>query len=107
MDNDLYAQMINRKIVPSNTGLMCIESKIAMKDPNRDGGPVPCSPDRADAVFGAMAPLPQYQAKRVMGDFENQEPLASKLNPLGKQSRRQDAWEREEQEGYIPGTYTG
>lgn len=54
-DTDLYGQMLNRRLVPNNKGLLAIESKQAMKDPNREGGAVKCSPDRADAVFGAMA----------------------------------------------------
>ncbi len=55
VDTDLYGQMLNRRLVPNNKGLLCIESKQAMRDPNREGGPVRGSPDRADAVFGAMA----------------------------------------------------
>jgi hypothetical protein len=54
-DTDLYGQMLNRRLVPNNKGLLAIESKQAMRDPNREGGAVKCSPDRADAVFGAMA----------------------------------------------------
>lgn len=56
-DTDLYGQMLNRRLVPNNKGLLVIESKQAMRDPNREGGAVRCSPDRADAVFGAMARL--------------------------------------------------
>jgi len=55
VDTDLYGQMLNRRLVPNNKGLLAIESKQAMRDPNREGGAVKCSPDRADAVFGAMA----------------------------------------------------
>ena len=56
-DVDLFGQMLDRRVVPSRTGLMAIESKRAMMDVNREGGPVRCSPDRADAVFGAMSKL--------------------------------------------------
>src|SRR6185295_12104689 len=69
-DIEFYAQALNRKIVPSNRGKMVIESKLAMKDPNREGGPVPQSPDVADAVFGAMAPLPLLKGRKVMGGAE-------------------------------------
>lgn len=69
-DTDLYGQMLNRRIVPNNKGLLAIESKLAMKDPNREGGPVSCSPDRADACFGAMAPLQQFRATQVMGQHQ-------------------------------------
>lgn len=66
-DPEFYGQALNRKIVPSNKGLLAIESKQAMKDPNRDGGAVNQSPDRADAVFGAMTPLIMTQSRNVMG----------------------------------------
>jgi hypothetical protein len=66
-DLEFYGQALNRKIVPSNKGKMCIESKIAMKDPNREGGSVPESPDVADAVFGCIAPMPVLSARQVMG----------------------------------------
>lgn len=65
-DPDLYGQMLNRRIVPNNKGLLAIESKQAMKDPNREGGAVSCSPDRADAVFGAMAPLMLMRGRQMM-----------------------------------------
>lgn len=71
-DGELYGQMLDRKIVPNNRGKLCIESKIAMKDPNREGGAVSCSPDRADAVFGAMAVMPMIRSRTVMG---GQDPL--------------------------------
>lgn len=54
-DTDLFGQMLDRRVVPSRSGLFAVESKKAMGDVNRDGGPVRCSPDRADAVFGAMS----------------------------------------------------
>lgn len=54
-DGDLKAQMLNRKKVPNARGKLAIESKRDMKKPNREGGPAQ-SPDRADAVFGAMMP---------------------------------------------------
>lgn len=66
-DTDLYGQMLNRRLVPNNRGLLAIESKLAMKDPNREGGAVKSSPDRADACFGAMARRLQTKAQTVMG----------------------------------------
>lgn len=66
-DGDLYGQMLNRRIVNNNRGLLAIESKLSMFDPNREGGPVTCSPDRADAVFGAMAPLPNARSISMTG----------------------------------------
>lgn len=69
-DPDLYGQMLDRKIVPNNKGKLAIESKQAMKDPNREGGAVRCSPDRADAFFGCIAPLPLNQTRQVMGGNE-------------------------------------
>lgn len=102
IDPDLYAQMINRKIVPSNRGVMCIESKLAMKDPNREGGSVPSSPDRADAVFGAMAPLLVTSPKRVMG-FDPEPPMNKSLTGW----KRDDMWGGERDENRLPGTYAG
>lgn len=102
-DPDLYAQMINRRYVPGNTGMVTIESKIAMKDPNREGGAVPSSPDKADAVFGCMRPLPQMVPKQVMGgDFEPRR--ASKDNPF----ERGTIWgDRGGEFPDLPGTHTG
>jgi phage terminase large subunit len=103
LDNDLYAQMINRKIVPNNKGVLAIESKQAMKDPNRDGGSVPCSPDRADAVFGAMAPQPLNRSITVMGD----EPQTSgaKSNLWERQTFEKKQGPREGE--FVPGAWAG
>lgn len=65
-DTDLYGQMLDRKIVPHAKGKLAIESKQAMKDPNREGGSVRCSPDRADAVFGAMARLDAMRSTQLV-----------------------------------------
>lgn len=65
-DTDLYGQMLDRKVVPHAKGKLAIESKQAMKDPNREGGSVRCSPDRADAVFGAMARLPSMRPTQLI-----------------------------------------
>jgi hypothetical protein len=105
-DAELYGQMLNRRIVPTRTGRLVIESKHAMRDTNREGGAVSCSPDRADAVFGAMAPLPQYTPRQVMGQTENQNLDApqSKANPFG---RAKPVWGDGPEANYIPGTYCG
>src|SRR5262245_38807852 len=61
-DPELYGQLLDRKIVPHPKGKLAIESKQSMKDPNRDGGSAR-SPDRADAVVGAIAPLTMTQSR--------------------------------------------
>jgi phage terminase large subunit len=50
-DNDLRGQLLDRKRVKNNKGLLAVESKEDMRRRN-----VP-SPDRADAVLGCMTPL--------------------------------------------------
>lgn len=70
-DPDLYGQMLDRKLVPHPSGLLAIESKQAMKDPNREGGAVTCSPDRADAVFGVMRPMPLMTGRQIMAEAQH------------------------------------
>lgn len=50
-DDDLRAQMLDRKRIPHAKGKLAIESKRDMKKRNV------ASPDRADAVFGCMTPI--------------------------------------------------
>ncbi len=50
-DADARAQMINRKRVPNNKGKLAVETK---KDMKARGVP---SPDRGDAILGAMMPM--------------------------------------------------
>jgi phage terminase large subunit len=69
-DSDLYGQMLDRKIVPHPSGKLAIESKRAMKDSNRVGGACQCSPDRADAVFGAMARTVALRSTQLVRDTE-------------------------------------
>lgn len=95
-DGEMYGQMLNRRIVPNNRGLLAIESKLAMKDPNREGGSVACSPDRADAVFGVMAPRPMLRGQQVMGQRGEQLPSNKEdfwkdfnAEPVGGQSVEQ------------------
>lgn len=73
-DNDLRGQLLDRKRVPNNKGKLAIESK---KDMRARGVP---SPDRADAVLGAIAPQRQLKsvslipqpASRVFEDWSGQ-----------------------------------
>lgn len=98
-DDELYGQMLDRKIVPHNRGKLCIESKQAMKDPNREGGSVTQSPDRADAVFGAMAPLLVGSSRTMVTGGD---PL-----PANKDDAFRDRPSPETHEQYIPGAYAG
>ena len=60
-DDDLRAQMLNRKRVPNARGKLAVESKSDMKRRGVD------SPDRADAVFGAMMPVRRVQSVNIGG----------------------------------------
>jgi hypothetical protein len=53
-DDDLLAQILDRKRVPNAQGKLAIESKPDMKKRGVH------SPDRADAIFGAMTPPAAY-----------------------------------------------
>lgn len=55
-DHDLRAQMLDRKRVPDARGRLALESKADMR--KRNAG----SPDRADAVFGAMTPVRRLES---------------------------------------------
>jgi hypothetical protein len=55
-DDDLRAQMLDRKRVPNAQGKLAVESKSDMKKRGV------YSPDRADAVFGAMTPVRRSQS---------------------------------------------
>ena len=58
-DDELRAQMLDRKRVANARGKLAIESKREMA--KRNVG----SPDRADAVFGAMMPVRQIQSVNI------------------------------------------
>ncbi|HTV40241.1 MAG TPA: hypothetical protein VMF08_06685 [Candidatus Sulfotelmatobacter sp.] len=60
-DDDLRAQILNRKRVPNARGKLAVESKTDMKKRGVD------SPDRADAVFGAMMPVRRWQSVNIVG----------------------------------------
>ncbi|HEX3625157.1 MAG TPA: hypothetical protein VH280_07015 [Verrucomicrobiae bacterium] len=67
-DDDLRAQMLDRKRVPHFRGKLAVESKTDMK--KRGVG----SPDRADAVFGAMTPIRRIQSVSLGGGDNNPGP---------------------------------
>lgn len=100
-DPDLYGQMLDRKWVTNNKGRLTAESKQAMKDPNREGGAVQNSPDKADAVFGAIAPLPMSQSQQVMGQAQ---PLAHNKDTFWGS---RDAEPEEDHGQVLPGTHFG
>jgi hypothetical protein len=58
-DDELRAQLLNRKQVSGLRGKLAVESKADMKA--RGVG----SPDRADAVFGAMTPVRMIQSVNI------------------------------------------
>jgi phage terminase large subunit len=58
-DDDLRAQLLDRKRVPHARGKLAVESKADMK--KRGVG----SPDRADAVLGAMAPVRMIKSVNI------------------------------------------
>jgi hypothetical protein len=61
-DEDLRAQVCNRKKATGPKGKQAIESKDDLMGPGRNQP----SPDRADAIFGALGPLPVTRAVQVM-----------------------------------------
>ena len=67
-DDTLRAQMLDRKRVPNPRGKLAVESKSDMK--KRGVG----SPDRADAVFGAMTPVRQWQSVNITNGNQNPGP---------------------------------
>jgi len=58
-DDELRAQILDRKRVPNARGKLAVESKTDMKKRGVS------SPDRADAVFGAMTPVRQIQSVNI------------------------------------------
>lgn len=91
-DDDLRAQMLDRKRIPHAKGKLAVESKREMKKRS-----VP-SPDRADAVFGVMTPVRRLNSinlgnKGAAGSFTEQ---LRELNEADEQSKHE-----------IPGGYFG
>lgn len=60
-DEDLRGQICNRKTRAGPRGKLAIETKDQMKERNLP------SPDRADAVLGALGPLPSLRGVQVFG----------------------------------------
>jgi hypothetical protein len=60
-DDELRAQLLDRKRVPNARGKLAVESKSDMKKRGVS------SPDRADAVFGAMTPVRRLQSVNISG----------------------------------------
>jgi phage terminase large subunit len=58
-DDTLRARMLDRKRVPNARGKLAVESKSDMKKRGVD------SPDRADAVFGAMTPIRRLESVNI------------------------------------------
>jgi phage terminase large subunit len=91
-DDDLRAQMLDRKRVPNARGKLAVESKHDMKKRGVN------SPDRADAVFGAMMPL-----RRVTSiSLGNRGPAGSFTEQLRDFCENEAAME-----GQLPGAYFG
>jgi phage terminase large subunit len=67
-DDTLRAQMLDRKRVPHFRGKLAIESKADMKRRGVE------SPDRADAVFGAMTPVRRIQSVNIISGNNNRGP---------------------------------
>lgn len=71
-DLEFKAQAVNRRMVPHSKGLLKMESKDDMKKATRDGGAVPESPDRAEAVFGALMPAPHTGRMNLIEQATNE-----------------------------------
>ncbi|HEV2330966.1 MAG TPA: hypothetical protein VGY56_19465 [Verrucomicrobiae bacterium] len=93
-DDDLRAQILDRKSIPNAHGKLAIESKGDMKKRGVH------SPDRADAVFGAMTPVRRLQSYNLIDHkyaggpwdgFEGQWKLFGENEPP--------------QSDYLPGAY--
>lgn len=81
-DEDLKAQIIGRKTARDSKGLLTLESKENLAKRGV------ASPDRADAVLGAMAPLPLASSRNLMGGEQwNQSWLDQAREELGGEDR--------------------
>jgi phage terminase large subunit len=91
-DDELRAQMLDRKRVPDARGKLAVESKRDMK---RRGA---VSPDRADAVFGAMTPVRRIQSFNLI-DHSTAGNFGESLRDWGQNDSGM--------EGHLPGTWFG
>ncbi|MGH7979637.1 MAG: hypothetical protein ACREE6_09695, partial [Limisphaerales bacterium] len=90
-DDSLRAQMLDRKRVPHFRGKLAIESKSDMRKRGVE------SPDRADAVFGAMT------TARQVGSFS----LGQRGRAGSFTEQLRELNENEEAVGQLPGAYFG
>lgn len=91
-DDELRAQMLDRKQVPDGRGKLAVESKSDMKKRGVN------SPDRAEAVFGAMMPLPRVQSFNLI-DHSTAGNGGGQLQDWGQNDSVMD--------GHLPGTWFG
>jgi hypothetical protein len=91
-DNELRAQILDRKSVPNSQGKLAIESKSDMKKRGVH------SPDRADAVFGALTPVRRIQSYNLIDHTYAGNPWDSS----GNQWRESDNFEPP-----LPGAWCG
>ncbi len=95
-DDDLRAQMLDRKRVSNARGKLALESKTDMKKRGAH------SPDRADAVFGAMMPIPRLNSFNIVKPVPNPGPwdgLENQWRYLGEQEQQLP--------DHIPGAWFG
>jgi hypothetical protein len=90
-DDDMRAQMLDRKRVPHAKGKLAIETKRDMKKRNVS------SPDRADAVFGCMTPVRRLVSFNL-GNKGSAGSFAEQLREMA---------DAEDQQPGIPGAYFG
>lgn len=76
-DPELKAQMLDRIAKYESSGRRWLESKDDLFKRQAKEQRPKRSPDRADAVFGAMGDLPVMEARRVMGEAEPQNPWSN------------------------------
>jgi hypothetical protein len=91
-DDDLRAQMLDRKRIPHAKGKLAVESKREMKQRGVR------SPDRADAVFGAMTPVRRLESFSL-GSQGSKGSFTGQLRDFNETD--------EVQEGQLPGAYFG
>ena len=88
-DDELRAQILDRKRVPDSRGKLAVESKSDMKKRGVS------SPDRADAVFGAMTPVRRVQSVNIGG-------LSNERGPWdGFEGQWREFGDSGQQQGYV------
>ncbi len=91
-DDDLRAQMLDRKRVPNARGKLALENKSEMRKRGVE------SPDRADAVFGAMTSVRRLESVSL-----------GSHGPAGSFAQQLRDWcdSQDVAEGMMPGSYFG